>query len=545
MASVSRFALAAMVAAVGLSSGCAGKPGDPCVRQVDCDPGLVCGTAGRCQTCGEGVNCLGIDLVVRTCDPAAPSVFAPPVTRLRVSIEGDNMAPVVQTARIDAPGLRLPELPFGTNRRVVVEAYGDGDEIPLARGRSPFFDVDPVEPTPPVAVLLRRTGRFSQANGIFDPTTCSTLAVARAGHTATLLSDGRVLLAGGYGFDSKGERIYLGALERFDPLTGEFERLPDALVTPRAGHTAHVLPDGRVLFVGGYRQSGAALEPLDTAELFEPSTGRVSSVAMKSARMDHASVLLSNGVVVVSGGVAKEGARPLDSMEIFWPSAPPGLEFTLAADVKLKQPRAGHAATVVGRDRILIVGGTGDAAGTQALKSVEGFVWFGNVLRAEEGDAFALNDGRARPSALPLQTPDREGVLVVGAPARGVQTLPDAWDWLALDGGEEPARGGTPVPAYRFGACAVPFPGGALVAGGVRQSGAPPGMSTDYLDTADVYRATPAGGLEVGPAVNTLAQKRKNLACTPLADGAVLLTGGETFEQGTRRVTGMAEVFEP
>ena len=73
------------------------------------------------------------------------------------------------------------------------------------------------------------------------------MAVARWQHTATLLSDGHVLIAGGLA--PTGDQ--LSSAELFDPRTGEFSPI-GSMTTQRNGQKATLLQDGRVLITGGY-----------------------------------------------------------------------------------------------------------------------------------------------------------------------------------------------------------------------------------------------------------------------------------------------------
>jgi len=92
------------------------------------------------------------------------------------------------------------------------------------------------------------------------------LAVARAGHTATLLSDGRVLVVGGVSdFDTDNDGAAIGEAEIWDPGSGQYTTIAGPQ-SPRLGHSATLLPDGRVLIAGG-RHKGVALA---TAELWSP-----------------------------------------------------------------------------------------------------------------------------------------------------------------------------------------------------------------------------------------------------------------------------------
>ena len=125
------------------------------------------------------------------------------------------------------------------------------------------------------------------------------LAERRAGHTATLLGGGRLLIAGGY----NGE--YLASLEVFEPSARSF-RPTGSLLEGRGGHTATLMPDGRVLFVGGV---GRGWTFLRSAELYDPETGRSEPVgSMNVPREGHTSTLLADGRVLIIGG--HSGRRP-------------------------------------------------------------------------------------------------------------------------------------------------------------------------------------------------------------------------------------------
>jgi len=84
--------------------------------------------------------------------------------------------------------------------------------------------------------------------------TLAGMTVPRATHTATLLRDGTVLVAGGFG---RGNGAELATTERYSPATGRFAPGP-RMTTPRMGHSATLLPDGRVLLAGGFGAGGTA-----------------------------------------------------------------------------------------------------------------------------------------------------------------------------------------------------------------------------------------------------------------------------------------------
>ncbi|MPZ97897.1 MAG: hypothetical protein GEU80_00950 [Dehalococcoidia bacterium] len=127
------------------------------------------------------------------------------------------------------------------------------------------------------------------------------------GHTVTVLDDGRVLIAGGSQYIQPRTDI-LQSTQFFDPSTGVFASGP-RLGVPRWRHTATLLQDGRVLVAGG----GNA--PLASAEIIDPSTGALSPTGdLIEARTGHAAIRLSDGRVLVAGGF-RESRNPEFSLE--------------------------------------------------------------------------------------------------------------------------------------------------------------------------------------------------------------------------------------
>lgn len=113
------------------------------------------------------------------------------------------------------------------------------------------------------------------------------MSTARAAHTATVLPDGRVLVAGGFveNGSARGAEIY-------DAGAGRCAPLPPMIVT-RHSHSATLLPDGRVLLAGGYGEGSTTLA---TAEVFDPATNSFAATgSLLAARSGHVAVLLENG----------------------------------------------------------------------------------------------------------------------------------------------------------------------------------------------------------------------------------------------------------
>src|SRR6266478_8008026 len=124
------------------------------------------------------------------------------------------------------------------------------------------------------------------------------LNTGRYWHTATLLPNGKVLVAGGYDGVN-----YLTSAELYDPATGTWTAT-GSLDTARYRHTATLLPNGNVLVAGGVNSSGS----LASAELYDPASGTWTAPgSLGAARAAHTATLLPNGKVLVAGGYNDSG----------------------------------------------------------------------------------------------------------------------------------------------------------------------------------------------------------------------------------------------
>ncbi len=182
--------------------------------------------------------------------------------------------------------------------------------------------------------------------------------VSRLEHVAVRLQDGRVLLAGGDPAQVGQLRPVQGAggatatAELYDPATGTFTPTGD-MARPRGlGATATLLADGRVLVAGG-----AGGGPDDLAELFDPTTGQFTPTgAMSEPRTDFTATLLDDGRVLFAGGYSTAGAprvrRLATDGDIYDPATG-----TFSPTQPMVVPRFGHVAALLRDGRVLIAGG--------------------------------------------------------------------------------------------------------------------------------------------------------------------------------------------
>jgi hypothetical protein len=150
--------------------------------------------------------------------------------------------------------------------------------------------------------------------GTFIPT--GSMNTARYWHTATLLHNGKVLIAGG----ALANTDALASAELYDPTSGSFA-MTGNMTAARTRHTATLLADGRVLIIGGVAGDGRG--GATSAELYDPTTGRFTTTgSMLIGRDGHTATLLISGKVLVVGGwLNRPPNHSLDSAELYDPAA--------------------------------------------------------------------------------------------------------------------------------------------------------------------------------------------------------------------------------
>jgi hypothetical protein len=184
--------------------------------------------------------------------------------------------------------------------------------------------------------------------GTFVPT--GNLNTGRSGHTATLLSNGKVLVAGGTDSSS----AHLASAELYDPATETFT-LTGSMNTTRSSHQATLLTNGKVLVTGGDPSGGV------TAELYDPTTGTFSATgSMNTAHYLFTATLLNNGKVLIAGG--QGGVQQVASAELYDPTTG---TFTLTGS--MNTGRWGHTATLLNNGKVLVAGGYSPGENTAEL----------------------------------------------------------------------------------------------------------------------------------------------------------------------------------
>jgi hypothetical protein len=211
------------------------------------------------------------------------------------------------------------------NNGKVLVTGGSGGPFTMQNGNPPL---------PPLATAEL----FDPSSGTFTPTT-GKMSVARGAHTATLLSDGKVLVTGG---GSNTAELFDPTSETFTPTTGSME-------AARSYHTATLLKDGTVLVTGGGLATAELYDP--TSETFTPTTG-----SMETARLYNTSTLLKGGTVLVTGGVDSNN-QALASAELYDPTS----ETFTPTTGSMETVRSGHTATLLSDGTVLVTGGSGGA----------------------------------------------------------------------------------------------------------------------------------------------------------------------------------------
>lgn len=348
---------------------------------------------------------------------------------------------------------------------------------------------------------------------IYDPVTglwmaTGSMRAKRAYHTATRLPNGHVLVVGGE------SNVLLNSAEIYDPETASWTAA-GTLLAFHSRHSATLLPDGRVLVAGGYDNSG----PYAGAEIYDPLTRTWSATgSMLLGRNLHAAILLPTGKVLVAAGYSTD-AGATNRAEVYDPAS--GIWSEVAS---LATRRATHATTLLANGKVLVTGGgnnTDAAVTTAEIYDPATDTWTA---------AGSMSTPRVWHSAILLPS---GRVLVAGGSTsdNALLTSADVFDPVT---GQWSATA-SHLAARRTYTLTLLNDGRVLAAGG--------GSGNGSLGSAELYGPISAPSLGRWDATGGLAVPRTGHTATLLADGRVLVAGGQQGQLGM--VVGSTEIFDP
>jgi WD40 repeat protein len=329
----------------------------------------------------------------------------------------------------------------------------------------------------------------------------SSMNFARSNHTATLLPDGSVLVAGGV--NSTG---FLDSAEVYNPETGEWVEVAP-MATARQYHTATLLPNGKVLITGGDNIGWSSA--LTSAELYDPSTGTWSPTGyMNQARFYHTAVLLTNGKVLVVGGAQGAGDF-LASVELYDP-----VSGTWETTGSISHQRVRHVTTLLPDGKVMVVGGNN-------IKAVE-------LYNPDTGlwtPTSPISNYRIDPSVTLM--PNGK-VILAGKVGAGNDPYYEVYDPVT----GEWAFSGKEMVESRTRHTATLLPNGKLlVTGG--------SFDASYLPTTELYDPV----TDLWTAAPSMSTARSLHTATLLPNGNVLVAGGKQQPDGI--CLSSAELYQP
>lgn len=380
-----------------------------------------------------------------------------------------------------------------------------------------------VSGTATITVTALALGGGSSYSGAFA--NVSSMKTARTNFPATLLATGNVLVCGGLGEGGTA----LNKAEFFNPNARAFGHFSSVgnMKAARAYHTATILMNGKVLVAGGIDDSNTALA---SAEIFDPATNTFTATgSMTAPRWMHSATLLPNGKVLIAGGTSVnpavssgiEGNAPLASAELYDPVTG---TFT-ALSATLVQPRYDHTATLLNSGKVLLAGGQGN--GGQTLPDTELFDPVAATFTATTGNMLVDNTvdtGRwlFTSSLLPDGT-----VIVVGGDPDAIFGTPNFLNSAQI---YDPTAStfsdlaSMMTYARAHHAVGARVGGSLLVTGGIGTDVSDPNniAPADFLAAAELY--DPTG--KTFSLTGTMHNARANHITTSLANGKILVAGG-------------------
>jgi len=391
--------------------------------------------------------------------------------------------------------------------------------------RAPTGDPAVTSSGPPSSAFAVRPASWSAAGTLVSP---------RDQETATTLPDGTILIVGGMGGTGTTIGPSLASAEIYDPATGT-STPTGAMMTPRSGHTATLLPDGRVLVVGGFNDWAA----LASAELFDPVSGEWTPTdSLAEGRGFHTATLLSDGQVLVAGGRSNNSStgHALLSAELYDPR-----RGSWTTTGNLVKAHTSHSATLLPDGTVLIMGPSYDGyrmatdATAQRYDPGSGsWSTAGNPNTPRGGEtATLLSDGTVLVAGGDRFTPVGCCGSTGGPEVQAELFDPAKSSWTVT--------GSLPESHSWHSASLLPD-GTVVVAGGV---GGDPDIGSGTIASerarslASTDRYDPQTGLWTASAA--MSQARALHAAVTLPDGRVLVFGGRSKDRALDSI----ELFDP
>lgn len=505
------------------------------------------GTLFALSDCAPKEIAYQISVATESCDALSQPLEGVEFLVFRVTGDGIDRPPEA-TAAASAKKLELPGIPAGANRVIEVRGY-DGDPKSGGRvvsmGRSVALDIPsevPVRQPPSITVFLRRVNAFSAPVSGAD-SRCLTMKVARAGHTATRLKNGKVFIAGG--FLLRGgtlDRVALADAEVFDPATATLEAVRDVSLSgvtsklERAYQSATLLPSsGQVALWGGevYPPDGGAAVALASVIFYDPDVDDYGTLPVREhvplPRAHHGAAVDVSGRLLVAAGLGGSG-RAQGAVEWFDPAT---TEYGAVQGVDL--PRLDATVATVQKGALVAVAGGTD--GTSMIRDVALFQLVGGAFVPKQSPTLS-EPGRRSAGAAAL----REGLdlILLGGYSDPARLKPIASSEIVSGDGAPVTNGPNVVSMGEV--CAVTLADGRVMAIGGRtadESGDFPSSSGQTV----LVSATPQGAVSIlgGP---ELPVPRFGHTCTALLDGTVLVTGG-IDENGGQEILSDVWIYQP
>ena len=561
--------------------------------------------------CSSRVVSIDVTVLTMRCTPAgSPKVTATAsdgVDHYQAVISGADFQSIT---KVFTPGgaIALDQIPPGSNRVIALTGYkGDPSgtgATPLAFGQSvPFTVPEDTSQKVSVTILLKPAGVFTGVPTIADASKCATLTTPRAGHTATLLNDGRVLFTGGFSLkadagtsyaveSNSANWVFRDDAEIFDPATNTSTSVSAAMTyqvqtldggsttnyDDTAFHAATLLGDGTVFVSGGEQGGGANPEARPNTMLFDPTASTWQASYMSYAYPDggstgainrsrHVSIADANGRAIVVGGIDYEdtgglGFRvPVLADTPMWLDSTTGLfqpiTNTQGQQVDILRDNA-HGTTVLGGSAVAVVGGDLLDAGLADPPIL--FFQYAPIVDSR-GNPTSVSNMLEQPlyeaqpgiglyrthAAAAVLGPEQHLMVVAGGTGPDGGLMQNA---VIVDSTVSNTQLSLTTPGRgRNDPCAVALADGRVLVAGGQTNGITTSNQADlYSESSYSYNATgptSTAQAKVETDLPSMLQGRYLHTCTVLQDGSVLIAGGVSEENNTFNVLDSLELYVP